>query len=275
MSGPKTSTDDGASWVAWGSGLESRPVSYVAVGTAGIAGLAATEAGVFKLVQVEDNRPPLLTITSPQNDLLTTSPQIDVAGTAVDQESSVAMCTVNGKPVTVGANGSFTMVVDLARGDNTIVVIATDVAGNSVQKQFKVTWRQPSTVLTLKLGSRTMAISGRQSILLDTEPTLFRSRTFLPIRAVVEALGGTVTWNATSRSVELHLAKQTAVLAVGQAVATVNGVRTPVDTQDSLIVPMIIQGRTLLPVRFVAESLGCRVDWNQNDKTIVITYPIQ
>jgi hypothetical protein len=275
LSGPRVSSDDGASWVAWGSGLGGQRVTYVAVGTGAVAGLAATEEGVFKLIQVEDNRPPLLTVVSPQDALVTTSPQIDVAGNVVDQESSVATCTVNGKPVTVGANGSFTMLVDLARGDNTIVVIATDVAGNSVQKQFKVTWRQTSTVLMLKLGSRTMTVSGRESILLDTEPTLFRSRTYLPIRAVVEALGGTVTWNATSRSVELHLAKQTVVLTIGQAVATVNGTRTQVDAQDALIVPMIIQGRTLLPVRFVAESLGCRVDWNQNDKTIVITYPIE
>jgi len=36
---------------------------------------------------------------------------------------------------------------------------------------------------------------------------------------------------------------------------------------------MIISGRTMLPVRFVAENLGCKVDWNGATKSITITYP--
>ena len=275
LDGPKVSSDDGASWVAWGSGLEGQPVTYVAVGTASVAGLAATEAGVFKLIQVEDSRPPMLTVVSPQDALVTLSPALDVIGSAADRESSVVSLTINGANVPLGADGSFSARIDLVRGENIVTVIATDAAGNSAQRQFRVTWRLPSTILTLKLGSRTMAVSGRDSVLMDTEPMLFRSRTFLPIRAIVEALGGTVAWNGGSRSVELRLAGQTVVLTIGQTSATVNGVRAVIDAQDALIVPMIVQGRTLLPVRFVAESLGCQVDWNQNDKTIVITYPIQ
>jgi hypothetical protein len=274
LSGPKVSGDDGATWVSWGTALDGHPVTYVAVGSASVTGLAATADGVFRLVQMEDAKPPILTVSSPQDGLMTTASSIDVVGTVSDLESSVASCTVNGVPVVINAGGAFTAHVTLSAGDNTIVVVAADAAGNTVQRQIKVTWKVPQVVLTLALGSRTMTVSGQPPVLLDTEPTLFRSRTFLPIRAVVEALGGTVSWNAVSRSAELHLGKQVVVLTIGQSVAVVNQARTPIDAQDSLVVPMIAQGRTLLPVRFVAESLGCRVDWNPSSRTIVITYPV-
>ncbi|HOL83542.1 MAG TPA: copper amine oxidase N-terminal domain-containing protein [Caldisericia bacterium] len=45
------------------------------------------------------------------------------------------------------------------------------------------------------------------------------------------------------------------------------------DPTNPKVVPMIISGRTMLPVRFVAENLGCKVDWDQDTKTVTITYP--
>ena len=273
LEGPMVSIDDGLTWSAWGSGLAGRPASYVAAGTGSVAGLVATEDGVFRLTSMQDNMPPLLSILSPQDALVTSSPTLDVIGSAVDRESSVTSVTVNSTNVALGADGSFSARIDLARGDNIVTVVATDAAGNSAQRQLRVTWKQAPVVLTLRLGSRTMLVAGKPSVLLDSEPLVFHSRTFLPIRAVVEALGGTVAWNGETRSAELRLGEQTVVLTIGQPVALVNGKRVPVDAQDTQVVPMIAQGRTLLPVRFVAESLGCRVDWNQTDKTIVITYP--
>jgi hypothetical protein len=273
LKGPMISGDDGQTWLPWGSGLAGRPASYVAAGTGSIAGLVATEDGVFRLASTQDKLPPVLVILSPQDSLVTSSPTLDVIGSATDRESSVTSVTVNGTEVVLGADGSFTTRIDLARGDNIITVIATDAAGNSVRRQLRVTWRQAPVVLTLRLGSRTMLVAGKPSVLLDAEPLIFHSRTFLPIRAVVESLGGTVGWNGQTRTAELHLGEQTVILTIGQPVALVNGARVPVDSQDAQVVPMIAQGRTLLPVRFVAESLGCRVDWNQTDKTIVITYP--
>jgi len=50
-------------------------------------------------------------------------------------------------------------------------------------------------------------------------------------------------------------------------IAKVNGVDTPIDPTNPKVVPMIISGRTMLPVRFVAENLGCKVDWDTRYKT--------
>ncbi len=59
----------------------------------------------------------------------------------------------------------------------------------------------------------------------------------------------------------------------GKSIAKVNGFNAPIDSDNHKVVPMIINGRTMLPVRFVAENLGCRVDWDSKTKTVTITYP--
>ena len=54
--------------------------------------------------------------------------------------------------------------------------------------------------------------------------------------------------------------------------AKVNGTETWIDSDNHNVKPIIQNSRTLLPLRFVAESLGCSVDWNAATNTITITY---
>ena len=59
----------------------------------------------------------------------------------------------------------------------------------------------------------------------------------------------------------------------GKNTAKVNGVDTPIDVTNQKVVPVIINSRTMLPIRFVTENLGCLVDWDPNAQMITITYP--
>ena len=52
----------------------------------------------------------------------------------------------------------------------------------------------------------------------------------------------------------------------------VNGVNKPIDPSNNKVVPEIINSRTMLPLRFVAENIGATVDWDGTTKTITITY---
>ena len=60
-------------------------------------------------------------------------------------------------------------------------------------------------------------------------------------------------------------------LTLGSPWAIVDGKRTAIDAADTSVVPVIVAGRTLLPVRFVAEALGCTVTWDATTKTITVT----
>lgn len=78
-----------------------------------------------------DTVPPALDVTSPTNNLKTNVDTVTVSGTTNDLTTSPVTLTVNGKQVTVNASGSFSTVVSLSEGTNTIVIVSTDGAGKS------------------------------------------------------------------------------------------------------------------------------------------------
>ena len=61
------------------------------------------------------------------------------------------------------------------------------------------------------------------------------------------------------------------VLAIGTAFAFVNGTKTTMDPQNSEVQPIVQNDRTLVPVRFIAESFGVQVDWEEATQTVTIT----
>jgi len=65
---------------------------------------------------------------------------------------------------------------------------------------------------------------------------------------------------------------KTIALWIGKGSATVNGVNTLIDAANANVVPEVINGRTMLPLRFVTESLGATLGWDAATQTITITY---
>jgi uncharacterized repeat protein (TIGR02543 family) len=126
------------------------------------------------------------------------------------------------------------------------------------------------SVIQLRIGSTTMYVDGKPSSL-EAAPIILNSRTLLPIRAVVEATGATITWDVSAQKVTIVREGKTLELWIGKNVAKLNGKSVNIDT-DSRVVPIIRSGRTLLPLRFVAEALALDVQWNATTQTITITY---
>jgi hypothetical protein len=126
--------------------------------------------------------------------------------------------------------------------------------------------------MKLTIESKTFTVNGKRETL-DSPPVIIPEwgRTVVPIRAIVEALGGTVSWNPENREVDVALGDKTVSLWIGKNQAKVGWMFKPID-KDPNVKPIIINGRTMLPLRFVAESLGCSVDWDPATKTITITY---
>jgi len=109
---------------------------------------------------------------------------------------------------------------------------------------------------------------------LDAAPIIRESRTLLPIRAVIEALGGTIEWDANEQKVTINFKETTIELWIGKNTALVNGEYKLIDPKNPKVTPIIIPpGRTMLPIRFIAENLGCKVDWNNTLREVKITYP--
>lgn len=131
-----------------------------------------------------------------------------------------------------------------------------------------------TTVITLTIGNPNITVNGttRPIDASGTIPVIVAGRTLLPIRAVVEAIGGTIEWNAATRTVTIAAGAVTMGLTIGNRMATVNGTTLPIDPQNATVVPFIIAGRTMLPLRFVGEQLGGTVEWNAATRTATLTF---
>lgn len=109
---------------------------------------------------------------------------------------------------------------------------------------------------------------------MDTAPIIAGGRTLLPIRYVSEPLGAGVGWDDALDQVTVQLGGQTIVLWINNGTARVNGVETAIDPAKPAVTPIIVPpGRTMLPLRFIAENLGCRVDWNAELREVTVIYP--
>lgn len=102
----------------------------------------------------------------------------------------------------------------------------------------------------------------------DVSPVIIKERTLIPVRAVFESMGAAVNWNEEARLVEITLGASAVQLVIDSNTAFVNGAKTSMD-----VPAMIIESRTLIPVRFVAESLVCGVGWDDAKRTVMITSP--
>jgi|GEM_PF-4731337 hypothetical protein len=123
--------------------------------------------------------------------------------------------------------------------------------------------------INLSIGSSQMSVDGAVYDIdpgYQTAPVIHDGRTFVPIRAIIEALGGTVDWSASSQTLTITLNNTNIVLGIGNKSATVNGVDKALDDA-----PFISDtGRTMLPLRFITENLGHTVNWDDTSKTITI-----
>ena len=98
------------------------------------------------------------------------------------------------------------------------------------------------------------------------EPFIAEGTTFVPMRVIFEALGASVSWNGATRTVSSKKGGTEINLTIGSTTVYKNGQSTTLAAA-----PVIVNDYTMVPLRFVSESMGCDVDWNGQTKTVTIT----
>lgn len=97
----------------------------------------------------------------------------------------------------------------------------------------------------------------------DTPPVIKSGRTLVPVRALVQAFGAVVEWNPVDQTVTITKGDQKIVLTLGETEVVVD------DNTIQLDVPaQTMNGRTVVPLRFIAEQMGFEVDYEDGDITI-------
>ena len=109
-------------------------------------------------------------------------------------------------------------------------------------------------------------ITEQKLLKLAVPPVRIEDRVYLHIRPISEAFDSMVLWNEEEQSITISRPGVIVYAKVGSLDAYVNGNRITLDAA-----PVFIAGRTLVPLRFIAESLGTDVKWLESTQTIQIT----
>lgn len=128
-------------------------------------------------------------------------------------------------------------------------------------------------IITMQVGN-TVMVTPSNVIYMDVPPMIIAkwNRTFIPARYIAEAIGASISWNPTNKEVSIfQQGKLVITLWIGKPYAVVKGKKVWIDPNNHDVVPVIIKGRTMLPLRFVVESMGFEVKWNSFNKTITLS----
>jgi Copper amine oxidase N-terminal domain len=104
-----------------------------------------------------------------------------------------------------------------------------------------------------------------QPVAFDVPPQIDNGRVLVPLRGVFERLGATVDWNEQTQTVFARRGPTSVQLQIGSPQALVNGQPVPID-----VPAMVVADRTMVPLRFVSQTLGSTVDWNAGSSTVMI-----
>ena len=260
------------------------------------------ESEGIKVIVVLDTTPPDLALDKP--DIFDIKEQLDYRLTVYEQMIEIHGYTEEGATVTISGNKIdikkdllnidpsktwfFSTRLTLIKGENNIDVKACDDMGNCRVFNYFITYEPQATItkklIELWLEKTSMMVNGSKFVL-KTAPTSsspplpkeLKSNTYMPLAEVAKELYSTVTWDAnerkvtiiqriptrTSRTIELWLLKNR---------AKVDGNEVYIDKSKRLY-PVSIGGKTMLPLRFVAENLGCDIVYEAKERKITLNFP--
>jgi hypothetical protein len=181
---------------------------------------------------------------------------------------------INSKPILGGAyfdvNAAgnttyfYTIVEDGAEpyADDAVTVTTEEILGGDKEGT--------KNYILMKIGRDTMLVNedvreidpGR-----GTAPLIKNGRTLVPIRAIIEAMGGAAGWDAGERKVSLTANAHSVAMWINQKNIVVDGESKTMD-----VVPEIINDRTMLPIRFVVENIDCQIAWIGSTQEIVVLF---
>lgn len=118
--------------------------------------------------------------------------------------------------------------------------------------------------ISFKVGDSILKINGVDTQV-ETPFIAGEGTTLVPLRVITEAFGAQVEWVAETRSIILTYREVKVVLQIDNDKAQVND-----HTETLAVAPMLVNNTTMVPLRFISETFGAQVGWNEEDKSISV-----
>jgi hypothetical protein len=113
-------------------------------------------------------------------------------------------------------------------------------------------------------------ILDREKLVFDQEPIIYNNRVLVPLRVIFEALGASITWYDSTKTVVAEKDNLVISLQIDNDIMMINNESFILDAPAQLV-----NGRTLVPVRAVSEAFDAEVSWDNDTKTVNIDTAIE
>ena len=120
--------------------------------------------------------------------------------------------------------------------------------------------------IKLTVGSKTANVDGK-TVDMPAAPYIKWDRLLVPVRAVADALGCAVTWDATSGTATIASEEGVLALTTHSPVMQTGGKPVGMDAAPEIVG----SGTMMIPARYIAEALHCKVAWDASTRTATIT----
>lgn len=122
--------------------------------------------------------------------------------------------------------------------------------------------------IVLTVGQDKMLVNGSEDTSFQDTPVIVENRVFVPIGAIIRAMGGSTGWAADEQKVSISLNGRVLNLWIGQNRALNNGQEASLD-----VAPFISStGRTMLPLGFISQNLGAQINWDGANQRVTINF---
>lgn len=168
---------------------------------------------------------------------------ITVAPDSGKKVQSVIVTDEDGEAITVGKVSDNNYTFTMPEGEVHIKVLTEEIGYESM--------------ITLQIGSKNIVVNGT-TFRNDVAPVIMDDRTMVPIRVITETLGGEADWDEATRTVTLKIDDKVLTLTIGEEIPGFGAA------------PIILDSRTYVPIRYVAEYMGYGVEWMADVQQVVI-----
>lgn len=126
--------------------------------------------------------------------------------------------------------------------------------------------KENAIVLTMNKETYLVYQNGKYTTkTLDAPPVLDQQTTLVPLRGVLEHFGVRVDWEAATNTIKATSSDKEIILTIGSRAALING-----ETHSLSVPAKLVNGRTMIPLRFVSEGFDLQVDWGGGNQSIIV-----
>ncbi|MCE5224000.1 SBBP repeat-containing protein [bacterium] len=220
-----------------------------------------------------DKTPPELTIVSPADNTEVEVSSVIIIVEAYDKETGIQSVTIDGNSVSEDRENKrrYVYQLSLKHLTNTIEITATNRIGLQTKKQLVISRNNP-IILELWINKPEAIVDGQKKVL-EAPPMIIKKRTLVPVRFISEAFGANVDWNQQEQKISIVYDRITIYMwltsdKVEKRIKT--GERVQAETLILDAPPLLLNNRTLVPIRFLSETFGAQVYWESKSQKVTI-----